>query len=149
MNVLCRIAILRHNKQESLAYYDSLEIATVNMFTNIQQTKEDYYNDNIQKELNNERLAHQKQRQQIIFVSALSIVLVIAVAIFLIMRKNQRIAIQKRMNTIMIHRWDHKEYNNALTGLKHEIEEQKFQITQTEVSLQQEITDLLAEKDSP
>ena len=69
-NTLCKIAILQHNASQSIEYFDSLNLATGDMFTNIQQTKEDYYNDNIKKELFNEQLIHKKKQQAVLLWGA-------------------------------------------------------------------------------
>ena len=83
---LCKIAVRQNDIQQINPYFDSLELATVNMFSKIQQTKEDYYNDNIQKELNNERLAYHSQIQRYSFII---IVLVIVILVLVSYRKIQ------------------------------------------------------------
>ena len=64
---LSHIALLEHDTQLAMTYSDSLEAATVGMFTNIQQTKDAYYQDNLKKELQNERQHLSALKQQIIF----------------------------------------------------------------------------------
>ena len=128
MNVLCRIAILQHNKQESMAYYDSLEKATVNMFTNIQQTKEEYYQDNLKKELYNMQLAQRKRQQAILLWGAIIMIVVIAVFVVIVINKNRRIAVQKRINTILLRRREQKAHVIAITELEQELNDKAKQI---------------------
>ena len=64
---LSQIAIQQHDTPSAIAYSDSLETATVGMFTNIQQTKEEYYQETLKKELQNERQHLSALKQQIIF----------------------------------------------------------------------------------
>ena len=64
---LSQIAMQLHDTPSAIAYSDSLETATVGMFTNIQQTKDEYYQENLKKELQNERQRLSALRQRIIF----------------------------------------------------------------------------------
>jgi len=64
---LSQIAIQLHDAPSAIAYSDSLETATVGMFTNIQQTKDEYYQETLKKELQNERQRLSALRQRIIF----------------------------------------------------------------------------------
>jgi len=64
---LSQIAIQLHDAPSAIAYSDSLETTTVGMFTNIQQTKDEYYQETLKKELQNERQRLSALRQRIIF----------------------------------------------------------------------------------
>ena len=64
---LSQIAMQLHDAPSAIAYSDSLETATVGMFTNIQQTKDEYYQETLKKELQNERQHLSALKQQIIF----------------------------------------------------------------------------------
>ena len=52
---LSHIALIEHDTQLAMTYSDSLETATVSMFTNIQQTKDAYYQALLQQEQESER----------------------------------------------------------------------------------------------
>ena len=64
---LSQIAMQLHDAPSAIAYFDSVETATVGMFTNIQQTKDEYYQETLKKELQNERQHLSALKQQIIF----------------------------------------------------------------------------------
>ena len=64
---LLQLAHVQKDYDAARRYADSLEAATVDMFTNIQQTKDEYYQENLKKELQNERQHLSALRQQIIF----------------------------------------------------------------------------------
>ncbi len=64
---LCKIAVHQKDIHHINLYFDSLETATVGMFTNIQQTKDEYYQETLKKELQNERQHLSALKQQIIF----------------------------------------------------------------------------------
>ena len=78
---LSQIAIQRHDIPSAIAYSDSLEIATVNMFTNIQQTKEDYYDALLQQEQESERQHIASLKQQMIFGICLIVAFLVAVLV--------------------------------------------------------------------
>ena len=64
---LLQLAHVQKDYDAARRYADSLEAATVDMFTNIQQTKDEYYQENLKKELQNERQHLSALKQQIIF----------------------------------------------------------------------------------
>ncbi len=64
---LLQLAHVQKDYEAAMRYADSLEAATVDMFTNIQQTKDEYYQETLKKELQNERQHLSALKQQIIF----------------------------------------------------------------------------------
>ena len=129
---LVHICVLQHDSQSSLIYSDSLEVATANMFTNIQQAKEDYYQDNLKKELHNMQLSQGKRQQAIILWGAIILIVVIAVFFVIIYHKNLQIACQKRVNSIMFRKVDNREYSIKVNKLKQDLEEKTERVSSLE-----------------
>ena len=125
---LCRVAVRQNEMQHINPCFDSLEHATVNMFSKIQQTKEDYYNDNIQKELKNERLAHHSQIQRYSFII---IILVIVILVLVSYRKIQ-VYIRQLNEKYRLNLLSHETLISALHA---RIEQFNKQVAQNEQSL--------------
>ena len=125
---LCKVAVRQNDIQHINSYFDSLETATVNMFTNIQQTKEEYYQDNLKKELYNMQLTQRKRQQAILLWGAIIMIVVIAVFVVIVINKNRRIAVQKRINTILLRRREQKAHVIAITELEQELNDKAKQI---------------------
>ena len=130
---LSQIAMQLHDAPSAIAYSDSLEAATVDMFTNIQQTKDEYYQDNLKMELYNMQLSQRKRQQAIILWGTIILIVVIAVFIVIIINKNRRIAVQKRMNTILLHRREQKAHTMKITELKQELNEKTKQVIDQQI----------------
>ena len=137
---LSRIAMLQNDLQSSLTYSDSLDRATVDMFSSIQHTKEEYYNDNIQKELNNERLALTSLRQKmIIIISFLVLALVITVFTVLFWFNKQKHRLQRYA--------DIQRTRNYISIQNAKQREQRFQIeTNKQLVHQKSLTSALLQK---
>ena len=127
-NKLSHIALIEHDTQLAMTYSDSLEAATVGMFTDIQQTKDAYYQDNLKKELYNMQLTQRKRQQAILLWGAIFLIVVISVFIVIIINKNRRIAVQKRINTILLRRREQKAHAIAITELEQELDDKAKQI---------------------
>ena len=88
---LSQIAMQLHDTPSAIAYSDSLETATVGMFTNIQQTKDEYYQETLKKELQNQELSYNKNQQFWIFIiSVIIVVIVFSTILFLWNAKKTR-----------------------------------------------------------
>jgi len=75
---LLQLAHVQKDYEAARRYADSLEAATVDMFTNIQQTKDEYYQETLKKELQNERQHVYALRQRIIFgICVFALILII------------------------------------------------------------------------
>ena len=88
---LSQIAIQLHDAPSAIAYSDSLETATVGMFTNIQQTKDEYYQETLKKELQNERQHLSALKQQIVFGVCVFALLFISIVIAVFIRYLNRL----------------------------------------------------------
>ena len=130
---LSHIALLEHDTQLAMTYSDSLEAATVGMFTNIQQTKDAYYQDNLKKELHNMQLTQGKRQQAIVLWGTIILIVVISVFIVIIINKNRRIAVQKRINTILLRRREQKAHAMAITELEQELNEKTKQVIDQQI----------------
>ncbi len=89
---LSQIAMLQNNSQLAVSYSDSLKIAIDYMFSDIQQTKEDYYDALLQQEQESERQHIASLKQQMIFGICLIVaflVVVLVVAWFVRYKKRQ------------------------------------------------------------
>ena len=78
---LLKIAHAQKDYEAAMRYTDSLEAATVDMFTNIQQTKEDYYDALLQQEQESERQQIASLKQQMIFGICLIVAFLVAVLV--------------------------------------------------------------------
>ncbi len=78
---LLKIAHAQKDYEAAMRYTDSLEAATVDMFTNIQQTKEDYYDALLQQEQESERQHIASLKQQMIFGICLIVAFLVAVLV--------------------------------------------------------------------
>ncbi|MBO4452172.1 MAG: hypothetical protein J5770_07140 [Bacteroidaceae bacterium] len=130
---LSHIALIEHDTQLAMTYSDSLETATVSMFTNIQQTKDAYYQDNLKKELHNMQLTQGKRQQAIVLWGTIILIVVISVFIVIIINKNRRIAVQKRINTILLRRREQKAHAMAITELEQELNEKTKQVIDQQI----------------
>ena len=88
---LSQIAMQLHDAPSAIAYSDSLETATVGMFTNIQQTKDEYYQETLKKELQNERQHLSALKQQIVFGVCVFALLFISIVIAVFIRYLNRL----------------------------------------------------------
>ena len=130
---LSHIALIEHDTQLAMTYSDSLETATVSMFTNIQQTKDAYYQDNLKKELHNMQLSQEKRLQAIVLWGTIILIVVISVFIVIIINKNRRIAVQKRMNTILLRRREQKTHAMEISELEQELYEKTKQVIDQQI----------------
>ena len=78
---LLQLAHVQKDYEAAMRYTDSLEAATVDMFTNIQQTKEDYYDALLQQEQESERQHIASLKQQMIFGICLIVAFLVAVLV--------------------------------------------------------------------
>jgi len=78
---LSQIAMLQNNSQLAVSYSDSLKIAIDYMFSDIQQTKEDYYDALLQQEQESERQHIASLKQQMIFGICLIVAFLVAVLV--------------------------------------------------------------------
>jgi len=129
---LCRIAVLQNDFQHINIYFDSLETATVNLFSKIQQTKEAYYQDNLKKELSNMQLSQRKRQQVIILWGTIILIVVISVFALIIYHKNLKIACQKRVNSIMFRKDDNREFSIKVNKLAQDLKEKTERVSSLE-----------------
>ncbi|MCR5316526.1 MAG: hypothetical protein K6E52_11585 [Bacteroidaceae bacterium] len=78
---LLQLAHIQNDYESAMCYADSLEAATIDMFTNIQQTKEDYYDALLQQEQESERQHIASLKQQMIFGICLIVAFLVAVLV--------------------------------------------------------------------
>lgn len=88
---LLQLAHVQKDYEAARRYADSLEAATVGMFTNIQQTKDEYYQENLKKELQNERQHLSALKQQIVFGVCVFALLFISIVIAVFIRYLNRL----------------------------------------------------------
>ena len=88
---LLQLAHVQKDYEAARRYADSLEAATVDMFTNIQQTKDEYYQETLKKELQNERQRLSALRQRIIFGICVFALLFISIVIAVFIRYLNRL----------------------------------------------------------
>ena len=141
---LVHICVLQHDSQSSLIYSDSLEVATANMFTNIQQAKEDYYQALLQQEQESERQHIASLKQQMIFgicLVAIFMVAVLAYVLFERYKKRQAIAKAQILDKA-------ESLSNSLADTRREYQLFKTDKEQYEKTLQQRIHELEAHNNS-
>ena len=141
---LVHICVLQHDSQSSLIYSDSLEVATANMFTNIQQAKEDYYQALLQQEQESERQHIASLKQQMIFgicLVAIFMVAVLAYVLFERYKKRQAIAKAQILDKA-------ESLSNSLSDTRREYQLFKTDKEQYEKTLQQRIHELEAHNNS-
>lgn len=129
---LLQLAHVQKDYEAARRYADSLEAATVDMFTNIQQTKDEYYQENLKKELLNLQLAQHKRQQAIILWGAIIFIVVISVFALIIYHKNLKIACQKRVNSIMFRKDDNREYSFKVNKLAQDLKEKAERVSSLE-----------------
>ncbi len=141
---LSHIALLEHDTQLAMTYSDSLEAATVGMFTNIQQTKDAYYQALLQQEQESERQHIASLKQQMIFgicLVAIFMVAVLAYVLFERYKKRQAIAKAQILDKA-------ESLSNSLSDTRREYQLFKTDKEQYEKTLQQRIHELEAHNNS-
>ena len=129
---LLQLAHVQKDYEAAMCYADSLEAATVDMFTNIQQTKDEYYQENLKKELYNMQLAQHKRQQAFMLWGAIILIIVISVFVVVIYHKNLKIARQKRMNSIMFRKDDNRVYSIKVNKLVQDLKEKAERVSNLE-----------------
>ncbi|MBQ7686915.1 MAG: hypothetical protein IJT28_06755 [Bacteroidaceae bacterium] len=125
---LSQIAIQLHDAPSAIAYSDSLETATVGMFTNIQQTKDEYYQETLKKELQNERLTYHNQTLRY------GVIIIILIVIILVLVSYRRIkSYISRLNES--HRLSMLSHETLISELHARIQQFNEQVTQNELAL--------------
>ena len=141
---LSHIALIEHDTQLAMTYSDSLETATVSMFTNIQQTKDAYYQALLQQEQESERQHIASLKQQMIFgicLVAIFMVAVLAYVLFERYKKRQAIAKAQILDKA-------ESLSNSLSDTRREYQLFKTDKEQYEKTLQQRIHELEAHNNS-
>ena len=141
---LSHIALIEHDTQLAMTYSDSLETATVSMFTNIQQTKDAYYQALLQQEQESERQHIASLKQQMIFgicLVAIFMVAVLAYVLFERYKKRQAIAKAQILDKA-------ESLSNSLADTRREYQLFKTDKEQYEKTLQQRIHELEAHNNS-
>ena len=133
---LLQLAHVQKDYEAAMCYADSLEAATVDMFTNIQQTKDEYYQENLKKELYNMQLAQHKRQQAFMLWGAIILIIVISVFVVVIYHKNLKIVRQKRVNTILLRRRERAEHTKAINDQKQLFTEKIVHLTDQILELQ-------------
>ena len=129
---LLQLAHVQKDYDAAMCYADSLEAATIDMFTNIQQTKDEYYQENLKKELYNMQLAQHKRQQAFMLWGAIILIVVISVFVVVIYHKNLKIARQKRMNSIMFRKDDNRVYSIKVNKLVQDLKEKDERVSSLE-----------------
>jgi len=129
---LLQLAHVQKDYEAAMRYADSLEVATVDMFTNIQQTKDEYYQENLKKELYNMQLAQHKRQQAFMLWGAIILIIVISVFVVVIYHKSLKIARQKRVNAIMFRKDDNREYSLKVNRLEQDLKEKNERVSSLE-----------------
>ena len=129
---LLQLAHVQKDYEAAMRYADSLEAATVDMFTNIQQTKDEYYHENLKKELYNMQLAQHKKQQAIILWGVIILIIVISVFVMVIYNKSLKIARQKRLNSIMFRKDDNRDYSIIVNKLEQDLKEKAERVSSLE-----------------
>ena len=125
---LSQIAMQLHDAPSAIAYSDSLEAATVDMFTNIQQTKDEYYQETLKKELQNERLTYHNQTLRY------GVIIIILIVIILVLVSYRRIkSYISRLNES--HRLSMLSHETLISELHARIQQFNEQVTQNELAL--------------
>ena len=143
---LLKIAHAQKDYEAAMRYADSLEAATVDMFTNIQQTKEAYYQDNLKKELYNMQLSQRKRQQVIILWGTIILIVVIAVFIVIIINKNRRIAVQKRATTVLLRKRDYQKHITEISKYEQALNDKVQQIINLQINSNNHLSTEKAEK---
>ena len=141
---LCKIAVHQKDIHHINLYFDSLETATVGMFTNIQQTKDAYYQALLQQEQESERQHIASLKQQMIFgicLVAIFMVAVLAYVLFERYKKRQAIAKAQILDKA-------ESLSNSLADTRREYQLFKTDKEQYEKTLQQRIHELEAHNNS-
>ena len=141
---LSQIAIQLHDAPSAIAYSDSLETATVGMFTNIQKTKDEYYQALLQQEQESERQHIASLKQQMIFgicLVAIFMVAVLAYVLFERYKKRQAIAKAQILDKA-------ESLSNSLADTRREYQLFKTDKEQYEKTLQQRFQELEAHNNS-
>ena len=143
---LLQLAHIQNDYESAMCYADSLEAATIDMFTNIQQTKDEYYQDNLKKELYNMQLSQRKRQQAIILWGTIILIVVIAVFIVIIINKNRRIAVQKRATTVLLRKRDYQKHITEISKYEQALNDKVQQIINLQINSNNHLSTEKAEK---
>ena len=125
---LLQLAHVQKDYEAAMCYTDSLEAATVDMFTNIQQTKDEYYQETLKKELQNERLTYHNQTLRY------GVIIIILIVIILVLVSYRRIkSYISRLNES--HRLSMLSHETLISELHARIQQFNEQVTQNELAL--------------
>ena len=103
---LAEVAVHQQNKDSILFYMDSAFTASEAMFLDALKTKDDYYNDNIEKEKKNERLIYESKLKTWIFGSSIFIILIGGLLIGRVLILRIRVHRERRRNSIMQRKYE-------------------------------------------
>ena len=125
---LSKVAIQQQGLDSLSAYMDSAYDYLEDRFLHSQSVKDEYYQDNLAKELEKEQLQHESERNMWILV--FSIVLLVLLALFIYNVLKNKIAVErhKRLNHLLSQRVEHTKHLQEQQEKEHVIMENEKEI---------------------
>lgn len=112
-NILLNDAITNNHKEQAISYAKSMRESLMNMYQHVIETKAQYFQDNIKKEVEKEAIKY-KEKIKVIFILGIScFIIIITICIFLLMYHNKR---EK-------HRLEIKHREEQISMMRHYIQE--------------------------
>lgn len=138
---LSEIAIKQRDLDSLFIYVDSAYECLEDRYFHLQGVKDEYYQENLAKELEKERLLHQAKLNKWVAVSIISVLALIALIIYNVLRKRIAAERQRRLGHLLSQRNEHLQHLLAQERQERVIADQEREITcQRKIITQKAIT---------
>ena len=138
---LSEIAIKQNNLDSLFIYVDSAYECLDKRYINSEHIKDEYYQENLAKELEKERMLHQAKLNKWVAVSIISVLALIALIIYNVLRKRIAAERQRRLGHLLSQRNEHLQHLLAQERQERVIADQEREITcQRKIITQKAIT---------
>ena len=131
---LSEIAFKQHDFDSLFIYMDSAYGCLEDRFYHLQGVKNEYYQENLAQELEKERMLHQAKLNKWVAVSIISVLALIALIIYNVLRKRIAAERQRRLGHLLSQRNEHLQHL-----LAQERQERVIADQEREIALQREI----------
>ena len=138
---LSEIAIKQRNFDSIFIYVDSAYECLEARFYHLQGVKDEYYQENLAQELEKERMQHEAKLNKWVAVSIISVLALIALIIYNVLRKRIAAERQRRLGHLLSQRNEHLQHLLAQERQERVIADQEREITcQRKIITQKAIT---------
>lgn len=107
---LSEIAFQEHDYDSLFAYVDSAYECLEDRFFHAQSVKDEYYQDNLAKQIEKEKIQHEAERNKWVLGTVIFFLILFAVIIYYVLRYRIVVERHKRFNHILSQRFEHSKH---------------------------------------